>query len=274
MNAAGVGAEPGAGAAEVIPPVIAPAAAPAEKAAPVAEAAKAPAEAGAAAAGKAAEVTPPADPRDALISKWQGEAEGNGHRADSAEGRLRAYKEAFGELPPKGERAAPRPAEGAGKVAQPGDDVPDALKEGWAPKDMAEFQQGLRDIAQYGAKLAHQGIGEQQAAVAEAEKAVNDFVNEVKTVDKEFDENVFFGYAEKYKFPLNSVQDLHAVYHAFVDFNRGVRDAEARGAKGKEDRKTPVGKPGAGSGDGTHVPFTKISQARSITDLVHDSLHK
>lgn len=198
-----------------------------------------------------------------LMSNWQKET----HRADTAEEQLETYKRTFGELPRDGQPAR-RPQHVDNETGD--DDAPPALRQGWAPKSIEELQAGLADAAKYGARLALKDISQQNKARADAEAAVESFVGQVKSADPTFDDKAFFQYAAKYKFPLNSVQDLRAVYMNYVDFNRASKGA---GQGGQGERKEPVNKPGAGGGEGTKVPFKQISQAHSSTDLIHDMLH-
>ena len=109
---------------------------------------------------------------------------------------------------------------------------------------------------------------------ATAQTQVDDFIIEIKGVDKEFDDKAFFAYANKYNFPLNTVTDLRSIYRSYVDTNQAVADAKKEGAGNREGRDgDTVNKPGSGSGEGKGVPFSKISKARSSSELVHDALH-
>lgn len=215
----------------------------------------------------------PVDPKDErinnLMSKWQKEE----HQRTVTQTELERYKAQFGELPANGNPPAPRPAAPAVRTPQGADDLPTPLKPGWAPQTMEEFQQGLSEIAQYGAKMAHQSLQEQSDARAQATQVVDDFVAEIRSADPEFNDKLFFGYADKYKFPVSNIDDLRRVYVAFTDNNRAIREAEARGAKNRDGRTDPIGKPGAGAGGGNGaMPFSKISQAHSAADLIHDVL--
>lgn len=213
------------------------------------------------------------------MSNWQREQAGSpGTKHGETKSELQRYKETFGELPGEGTPPASRPPAKPAPSTPPSPnddpDAPPALREGWAPKNVQELQQGIREAAEYGAKIALKTISQQSQAAQEAEQQVQSFVDEVKGADPDFNETEFFAYATKYRFPLNTIQDLRSVYVNYVDRQREIRTAEARGAKGREQRREPVNVPGAGPGTGPKVPFSRISKAASAQDLVHDMLRE
>lgn len=222
--------------------------------------------------GEGGEAGDPKDKRiNDLMSKWQ--TEEAGHKKTKSE--LELYKEKFGSLDGDG-KPAPK-ARKAPDIDEGDEDLPQALQAGWQPKTMEELQEGLRQAALYGARIAERNITEKtlsaEQARKEAEQQIDDFVAEVKQVDPEFNDKVFFEYATEHGFPVSSVKDLRAVYSSFVSLERAKRGAVETALKNKDARKNPVGKPGSGQGNGSAVPFSKIQQATSAKDLISDMIH-
>ena len=210
-----------------------------------------------------------------LMSEWQKEEHAHGETKSE----LQRYRETFGDLPGEGGKHITKEGNKQ-KSGQGSDDpsVPDALKPGWAPKDMAELQEGMKQVAAYAAQMGAQQVMSKQdsekKAREEAEKQTNEFISQVKTADPEFDEKAFFAYANKYSFPLRSVSDLRGVYRAYHDHTKAIASAQKQGAGNRDKRSGDgVNKPGSGAGKGSGVPFSKIQGAGSATDLVHDALN-
>lgn len=210
-----------------------------------------------------------------LMSKWQREEAGSpGTKHGETKSKLKQYEDTFGPLPGEGQQA-PQQQKG-GDVPQDDSEIPAALKKGWAPKTMEEFQQGLKDVAQYGAKMARKQMQEEQQSTEqarkEAEEKVDNFVAEVKQADPEFDEKSFFKYANDNNFPLKSIQDLRAVYRAYVQLQRAQQTSSTKADKNKAKRKAPVNKPGSGSPSGGGISYKKIRGYSSVQDLVSDHI--
>lgn len=210
-----------------------------------------------------------------LMSKWQ--TEENAH--NETKGKLAQYEKQFGPLEGQSKPFINNQKSNDSRIDPNDPNLPLVLRDGWAPKDMADLQEGIKQAALYGASIgSKQALGtidSQNQTKVDAEKAVDDFVAEVKTVDTEFDDKAFFKYASDHKFPLNNVGDLRAVYSSYITLRRATKDAATDAIKNKEGRQNPSGKPGSGTGDaGTKMPFTKISKAGSAQDIIHDHFKK
>jgi hypothetical protein len=216
------------------------------------------------------------DPKDKrinnLMSKWQGEEAS--HKKTKTE--LEQYKEKFGALDGEGKPTSKAKQKIVPEITEDDPDLPDSLKPGWAPKTMADLQEGLKQAALYGAQIADRNISERSQSVEQerkdAEQKINDFVTEIKEVDPEFDEDVFFKYANENDFSINSVKDLRAIYKSFVSLERAKRGAVETALKNKNNRVNPVNKPGSGQPGTGGVPFSKISKATSAKDLISDMI--
>ena len=218
------------------------------------------------------------DPKDErinnLMSNWQKEEAGH----SKTKTKLQQYEEKFGPLDGEGKPAPKAKAKLVPDISDEDPDLPVALKPGWQPKTMDELQEGLRQAAVYGAQLADRNISKRtqsaEQAQKDAEAQLDNFVTEIKAVDPEFDDKVFFQYANEHGFPINSANDLRAIYKSYVSLERAKRSAVEGALKNKDGRRNPVGKPGSGQGDNGGMPFSKISKASSAKDLVRDLLSK
>lgn len=205
-----------------------------------------------------------------LMSKWQSEEAGH----NKTRTKLQLYEEKYGPLDGDGKPDPKAKQRAAPTLPDDDQDMPEALKPGWNPKTMEELQEGLKQAAIYGATLAGRDVRQEQVTRQEAEQQLDNFVAEIKATDSEFDDKVFFQYATEYGFPVNSVNDLRAVYRSYVALERAKRGAVEIALKNKDQRKNPVNKPGSGTGDGSGVPFSKISQATSAKDLISDMISR
>lgn len=163
---------------------------------------------------------------------------------------------------------------GKGNDGEEGD-VPEYLKPGWEPKTMEELRQALvhADERAFQRMLKH-SQGQEQAR-DEAKKTVDNFIEQVKSADPDFDEDDFFDYAAEIGFPIQSDQHLRAVYLAY---SKGLtaRTATADLAKQKkEERKgDKVNKPGSGGQPGPVIPYSVISGAGTFHEAAMEALKR
>jgi len=233
--------------------------------------------AGAEGAGEGAGNEGEGDPKDKrindLMSMWQ--SEGSDHNKTKT--KLQLYEEKFGSLDGEGKPAPTAKPKVVPDISADDADLPDALKPGWSPQTIAELQEGLKQSALYGAQLADKNITQRtqttEQARVEAEQQLDTFVAEIKKVDTEFDDKVFFQYATEHGFPVSSIRDLRAVYSSYVSLERAKRGAVDQALKNKDGRKNPVGKPGSGQGGNGAIPFSKIQQSTSAKDLISDMIN-
>lgn len=149
------------------------------------------------------------------------------------------------------------------------------LKKGWKPADYDDLQAALKDVRESGNKAAIKTVEQAEANKATAAKQLDDFVAEVKKGDKEFDEDDFFEFAQRHKFPITSLESLRSIYSSYKE----VRDAGGEGAeKAKKDllkRKgeTISGPKGGGKG-GYHVPMKELRKSGSAVEAVQRALEK
>lgn len=140
------------------------------------------------------------------------------------------------------------------------EDLPSYKQKDWEPKTMAELAKAIEEAEERGMNRALGTLEQRQAEQTKVKQEVDDFVTKIKNLDKEFDEQDFFSYASKHKFPVKTVEDLSAVYSSYSELQK---IAEAGGKpKGRRDK---VNIPGSG-GEG-NPNFTDIrTQGGSILD--------
>jgi len=152
---------------------------------------------------------------------------------------------------------------------------PAYLKKGWVPKDYTELQDALRDVRESGSKAALKVLQKLESDKVTAKAVVDDFVKEVKTGDKEFDEDDFFEYAQKHKFPISSVESLKSVYSSYKE----TREASGQGAKRAKEEiikrkgESISGPKGSGKG-GFSVPIQELRRSGSAVEAVQNVLEK
>lgn len=147
---------------------------------------------------------------------------------------------------------------GGSKKSEPqekqNENAPSYKREGWKPKDYTDLASAIAEAEEHGAKRALEMFKQQQEQSqqeqAQAKQQVDDFVAEVKKSDKDFDQQDFFDYATRHKFPVNTIDDLRAVYSAYSELPKAAKEGEERGRKGRESRQDKVNQPGSGGGKG------------------------
>ena len=142
----------------------------------------------------------------------------------------------------------------------------------WQPKSYAELGEALKLAEERGEKRAVAHLQKMQNQASEVKQEVDDFVDNVKKSDADFDEQDFFKYAVKHKFPLNTVSDLEAVLSSYNDFQEAAAKGEERGRKGKDARADDkVNKPDGG--DEKSPSFSDIrTGSGSIVDKALEGL--
>lgn len=205
-----------------------------------------------------------------LMGKWQGEE--SSHRRTKTQ--LDRYKEQFGELDGGGKPVKPQPAGPA--LSEEDKNLPAALKKGWAPQTMEDLQEGLKQAALHGARIANQQSEErtekETLSRQQAEDRLDDFVVEIRKADPEFDDKTFFQFVKDSGFEVESIKNLRAAYRSYVAIDRAKRSAVDTAIKNKGQRGAPVNKPGSGAGEGGGIPFSQVQQATSAKDLITDFL--
>lgn len=153
------------------------------------------------------------------------------------------------------------------------EDLPPFLKEDWEPKDYNELRQAIKKAGEWGAETALKRLQDMESQKEEAKTQVDNFISGIKSKNKEFNEDDFYTFATKHKFPIKTIDDLEAVYSAYNDLHTSVKATEERlkTEKDKRDKDTIAGNKG-GSGATSGVPYAKIRSAGSAFDAVRDAL--
>ena len=117
-------------------------------------------------------------------------------------------------------------------------------------------------------------LQEMQGQAEAVKQQVDDFVDEVKKSDPDFDDQDFFKYATKHKFPLKTVGDLQAVLSSYKDFQEAAAKGEERGRKGKDTRSGDrVNKPSGGDQKGPNLTDIRTGGG-SIIDKAMEGLQR
>jgi len=153
------------------------------------------------------------------------------------------------------------------------EDLPPFLKEDWVPEDYNDLRKAIKMAGEWGADTALKRLQEMDNRKEEAKIQIDTFITGIKTKNKEFNEDDFYQFAVKHKFPINTIQDLGAVYSAYSDLHLTVKATEERlrGAKDKRGKDTIAGNKG-GTETGFSTSYAKIRQAGSAVDAVRDAL--
>lgn len=165
-----------------------------------------------------------------------------------------------------------------GKDKTPGkeEETPSFLKPEWKPKNYQELGQAMREAVEWGEKRSVARSEQSEKEAQEAKTQVDNFVTEVKKVDKEFDEKDFFKYVHRHKLNVNTVDDLKATYSVYAEANIDGKLAERLALANKTKRASDsVSKPGS-SGAG-NLPFD-VNALRvgggSILDKAKEAFNK
>jgi len=152
------------------------------------------------------------------------------------------------------------------------EDLPPFLKEDWVPEDYNELRKAIKMAGEWGANTALERLQAKETQMQEAKAQVDNFISGVKAKDKVFNEDDFYKFASKHKFPINTINDLQAVYSAYSDLHSSVKATEERlkAEKDKRDKDTVAGK-GGGTGAGFSMSYGKIRQSGSAVDAVRDA---
>ena len=142
----------------------------------------------------------------------------------------------------------------------------------WEPKTMAELREAILKAEEMGEQRAVAQLQAREQALQEANKQVDVWTTEKKGADATFDEDVFFKYVARHKFPVRSLDDLNLAYGVWKESAEAVKTAEQRALANKQQRQgsTPAAPGGAGSGGA--VDYKEISNAPSAFSLVRDAM--
>lgn len=143
----------------------------------------------------------------------------------------------------------------------------------WQPESYADLAKAIKMAEERGQKRTLEKLQEMESKREEAKNQVDNFIGGIKAKDKTFNEDDFYQFATKHKFPINTIQDLNAVYSAYADLHTTVKATEERlkGEKEKRGKDTVAGNKG-GTGAGFSTPYAKIRSAGSAVDAVRDAL--
>ena len=202
-------------------------------------------------AGKPQGQQPGGDKRyDDLMSKWQ--------KAEAAKARAEAERDLYkSRQDPKGEAKPPR--------------YRDA---NWVPKDYNDLRDAILEAEEQGYGRAKEVLTASERSKMEAEQTLDTFIEEIKLADAEFDEDAFYDFASRHKFPLRDDGDLKAVYSSYREMVEAEKRGEERAKANAGTRNEPVNKPGAGAGTPAKVPYKEIEAAGSVFEAARNAYYK
>ena len=155
-----------------------------------------------------------------------------------------------------------------------GEELPPYAKDDWNPKTAKDIADAIRIAEFRGEKKVLEKLQEIENEKKEAQEQVDSFVEEVKSQNKECNEKDFFSFAVKHNFPVNSIDDLKAIYSVYKDVGDSKEKIEKKTRDNVLKRKGDTVSQGkGGKDDGFSVPFSQVRQ-RSTYDLVRDALGK
>uniref|UniRef100_A0A6M3IM86 Uncharacterized protein n=1 Tax=viral metagenome TaxID=1070528 RepID=A0A6M3IM86_9ZZZZ len=146
------------------------------------------------------------------------------------------------------------------------EDLPSYKKEDWNPKTMPELAKAIEEAEERGMNRALGTLEQRQAEATKVKQEVDDFVTDIKRSDKDFDEQDFFSYASKHKFPVKTIDDLRAVHSSYDELQKTAESSKEDGRKGKEGRRDRVNNPAGGKEESLDFSDLRV-KGGSILDV-------
>ena len=200
------------------------------------------------------------DPKDKrindLMSKWQGEESAHNKTKDEL-------------------AKANKGGDDKSKADDVDKDTPYFLKQGWKPATYEDLGKALADAAKYGSEAAVNAIKGEAQTKEQIKADVEGLIKEISEADEEFDEDDFFKYAGKIKFPVKTATDLKIVYSAYHTQRQAIKAAGKVGKEGDDKNKNDkkINKPGAGDGKTNAIPYSK-TKGKSILEVATESFNR
>lgn len=139
-------------------------------------------------------------------------------------------------------------------------EVPPYERNDWEPKNYQELRQAIKMAEERGTSKAIEMLRAQETAMKQAEETFDNFVAEVKSKDKGFNQKDFVSYAVKHKFPIKTKDDLGMVYNAYSELQKAIALGKEEGRKGREGRRDKIGIPGGSGGSGPDLSDIRTSR--------------
>lgn len=153
--------------------------------------------------------------------------------------------------------------EGKGNEPKPEEKLPAYHDPNWKPKDYNDLRTAIVQAEEAGETRALKKLEAKESVMKEAQQQLDNFVSGAKSKDKTFDEDAFYKYAAKHKFPLDTIDDLHAVLSAYNE-----SPSPKKGTKEGDERINSGGSHGSGSGP----DFTDLRvRGGDIHDVAHEA---
>lgn len=157
-----------------------------------------------------------------------------------------------------------------GRQPSPKKEEPFYEKEGWQPKDYGELQKALIHARESGKKEAIRALEEMEEKRVRAKQEIDNFVAEVKSKDKEFDQQDFFDYAARHDFEIKGKKGLESVYSSYKEAREGASKTKEAGDKKKDTVSGPKG----GGKTEFSMPMSDIRKSGSAYEAAMDALQK
>jgi hypothetical protein len=109
-------------------------------------------------------------------------------------------------------------------------------REDWEPKNYAELAKAIKTAEDRGHTRALSELQRMDAERNDVKQQVDDFIDEARRSDPDFDEDDFYRYANRLGFPLKTVEDLKPVFSAYQETNLAKAKGIQKGRTGKESR--------------------------------------
>ena len=185
-----------------------------------------------------------------------------------------SYKELLPEFTVKSQRLSELEKKGQEK-AEESPEEPFYLKKGWKPKDYDELQDALRDARASGSKEALRIIEKVKTDEEAARGKVDNFISATKQIDKEFDEEDFYEYAQKHRFPLTSIESLKSIYSSYKEKREAGGEAAKKAKENLLKRKEEtIAGPKGGTKGGFHIDMGELRKSGSAVEAIQNALDK
>lgn len=116
----------------------------------------------------------------------------------------------------------------------------------WEPQSYSDLGKAIKLAEERAEKRVLSQLNQKEAQAKQVKEQVDNFVTEVKQKQKGFNEKDFFNFAERYKIPVNSVNDLQSLLSLYNDFSKA-----GKGTGKSQPVDDKVNKPTGGGGGGT-----------------------
>lgn len=154
------------------------------------------------------------------------------------------------------------------------ENVPKFMQKGWKPASYEELQEALVQSKELGIKEAVKILEDKQNQSKQLETQVNDFFAEIKSKDKDFNEQDFSNFVLKHSKDKEdvSVSDLKVFYSVFKDIGEAKKLGEENALKNKDGRNEKINS-NQGEG-GSKIDLSDLRSSGDLRDIARSAYER